>query len=95
MPPDYLVAPGDEVVLTLWGSIDADLRLIVDRSGRISVPRVGAILVSGVRYADLPDVISRRVAQVFRNFQLSVALGQLRGVRVFVTGFVARPGATR
>jgi protein involved in polysaccharide export with SLBB domain len=93
VPPDYLLQAGDEVVLTIWGSVDADLRLMVDRTGRISVPRVGSIMVSGVRYADLPEVISRRVAQVFKNFQLSVSLGQLRGVRVYVTGFVSKPGA--
>jgi len=50
-------------------------------------------MVAGVRYAELRDVIARRVAQVFKNFQLSVSLGQLRGVRVYVTGFVVRPGA--
>ena len=93
VPPDYLVSAGDEIVLSVWGSVDADLRLFVDRSGRISIPRVGAIMVSGVRYADLPAVISQRVAQTFKNFQLSVSLGQLRGVRVYVTGFVVRPGA--
>jgi protein involved in polysaccharide export with SLBB domain len=93
VPPDYLISPGDEIVLSIWGSVDAELRLFVDRSGRITVPRVGSIMVSGVRYADLPETIRLRVAQTFRNFQLSVSLGQLRGVRVFVTGFVARPGA--
>ena len=93
VPPDYLVKPGDEILLTLWGSVDADLRLQVDRSGRISIPRVGPVLVSGVRYADLPGAISQRVSQVFRNFELSVSLGQLRGQRVYVTGFVARPGS--
>lgn len=92
VPPDYLLQTGDELVLTLWGSVDADMRLQVDRSGRINVPRVGPIMVSGVRYVDLPDVISRRVALVFKNFQLSVSLGQLRGLRVYVTGFVQRPG---
>ncbi len=92
VPPDYLLQAGDELVLTLWGSVDADLRLQVDRSGRINIPRVGPVLVSGVRYADLPEVISRRVGLVFKNFQLSVSLGQLRGVRVFVTGFVKQPG---
>jgi protein involved in polysaccharide export with SLBB domain len=80
------------VMLTIWGSADADLRLMVDRSGRVSIPRVGTVLVAGVRYADLPGVITQRVAQVFRNFQLSVSLGQLRAQRVYVTGFVARPG---
>ncbi|MBZ8140442.1 sugar ABC transporter substrate-binding protein [Rubrivivax gelatinosus] len=92
IPADYLVRVGDELVVTLWGSVDADLRVTVDRSGRISIPRVGPVLVSGVRYADLPEVISRRVGQVFRNFQVSVALGQLRGMRVYVTGFADTPG---
>lgn len=93
VPSDYLVQPGDELSVTIWGSVDADLRLVVDRSGRIQIPRVGSIMVSGVRYAELPELISRRVATVFKNFELSVTLGQLRGVRVYVTGFVVRPGA--
>ena len=92
-PAEYVIKPGDEIALTLWGSVDADLRLSVDRSGRISVPRIGAIQVAGLRYADLSDTISRRVAQVFRNFQLSATLGQLRSVRVFVSGYVQRPGS--
>jgi len=93
VPPDYLVKPGDEIVVTLWGSVDAEVRAVVDRSGRISIPRVGPIFVSGVRYSDLEDTISKRVSQVFRNFELSAALGRLRGQRVFVTGYVSRPGA--
>lgn len=91
-PPEYVLAPGDEVLLLLWGSVDADLRLILDRNGRIQVPRVGAIQLAGVRHGDLANVIERRVAQVFKNFQLSASLGQLRSMRVFVTGFVERPG---
>ena len=91
-PADYLVGPGDEVLLTIWGSVDADLRLTVDRGGRINVPRVGAVQVSGVRYADLQEAVARRIAQTYKNFQLSVTLGQLRGLRVYVTGAVVNPG---
>jgi protein involved in polysaccharide export with SLBB domain len=93
VPPDYLIKPGDELLLTFWGSVDADLRLLVDRGGRVTIPRVGPVLVAGVRYADLPAVLTQRAAQVFRNFQLSVSMTQLRSQRVYVTGFVARPGA--
>lgn len=93
VPADYQVQPGDEVVLTLWGSVDANLRLTVDRSGRIAIPRVGAIAVAGVKQADLNEVIGRRVAQVFKNFQISTSLGQLRGIRVYIAGYVARPGS--
>jgi protein involved in polysaccharide export with SLBB domain len=93
VPADYVVAPGDEILVTLWGSVDADLRLTVDRGGRITIPRVGTVQVAGVRHGDLSGVVEKRVAQVFRNFELSVTLGQLRGIRVFVTGFVQKPGA--
>lgn len=93
VPPDYVIAPGDEVLLLLWGSVDADLRLVVDRAGRIAVPRVGSIQVGGVRHADLHAAIERRVGQAFKNFQLSASLGQLRGIRVYVTGFVVKPGS--
>ena len=93
VPPDYVVGLGDEVQLTLWGSVDADLRLTVDRSGRIVIPRVGPVVVAGLRQADLNELLTRRVGQVFKNFQLSATLGRLRSIRYYVTGFVTRPGA--
>lgn len=93
VPPDYVVGLGDEIQLTIWGSVDADLRLTVDRAGRIVVPRVGPVVVAGVRHADLNELLTRRVGQVFKNFQLSATLGRLRSIRYYVTGFVARPGA--
>lgn len=93
VPDDHIVSPGDEILVTIWGSVDADLRLTVDRAGRVAIPRVGAVQVAGLRYVELRDVIARRVAQVFRNFELSVSLGRLRAIRIFVTGQVLRPGA--
>lgn len=93
IPLDYVIGIGDEVQLTLWGSVDADLRLTVDNAGRIVVPRVGPIMVAGLRYAELNEAISRRVGQVFKNFQASASLGRLRGIRVYVTGFAQRPGS--
>ncbi len=93
VPPEYVIQPGDEIQVSLWGSVDADMRLTVDRAGRVTIPRVGPTLVAGVRFADLRETLTRRVAQVFKNFELSASLGKLRGVRVYVTGFVQRPGA--
>jgi protein involved in polysaccharide export with SLBB domain len=93
VPGDYIVRPGDELQLTIWGSVDADLRLTVDRSGNIAVPRVGSIQVGGVRSGDLNEVISRRVGRVFKNFQLVATPGQVRAIRVFVGGYVQHPGS--
>ncbi|MET0518161.1 MAG: SLBB domain-containing protein [Burkholderiaceae bacterium] len=93
IPQDYAISVGDEILLTIWGSVDADLRLTVDRSGRITVPRVGPVMVAGLRYEELEPAIDRRVAQVFRNYKLSASLGRLRSIRIYVTGFTVRPGA--
>ncbi len=93
IPPDYRIAPGDELVVTIWGSVDADLRLLVDRSGRVNIPRVGAVPLAGVTLAEAPAAITRQAQRVFKNFDVAVALGQLRAMRVYVTGFAVKPGA--
>jgi protein involved in polysaccharide export with SLBB domain len=93
VPGDYIIRAGDEIQLTVWGSADANLRLTVDRSGNISVPRVGSITVAGLRNADLPDAIRRRVGETFKNFQLTATMGQVRAIRVFVGGYAQRPGS--
>jgi protein involved in polysaccharide export with SLBB domain len=93
VPPDYVVQTGDEVLITLWGSVDADLALIVDRTGRITLPRVGPVQVAGLRYAELPDAISKRVSHVFKGYQISISMGRLRAVRVYISGFAERPGS--
>ena len=93
VPGDYIVRPGDELQLTIWGTVDADLRLTVDRTGNVAVPRVGSIHVAGLPYADLNQTISRRVGETFKNFQLTATLGQVRPIRVFVGGYVQRPGS--
>lgn len=94
VPSDYRLNPGDELLLGLTGSVQASgLRLTIDPEGRIFIPRVGAIRVGGVRYGDVHAVIERQVARQYRGFTLEVAVGKLRGVTVYVTGFAAKPGA--
>ena len=93
VPADYKVAPGDELMVTMWGSVDADLRLTVDRTGRVNIPRVGSVMVSGQQVPEVAAAIERQARRVFKNFELNVSLGQLRNIRVFVTGFAVRPGA--
>jgi len=93
VPADYKLGPGDEVLVSIWGAVDADLRLTVDRAGRISIPRVGSVVVSGLQVPEAAAAIDRQARRVFKNLELSVSLGQLRNIRVFVTGFAVRPGA--
>ena len=93
VPDDYVLRPGDELVLRLTGSIQGDMRLSVDRDGRIFVPRVGAISVVGVPYSSLSELLTSRIGEQFRGFHLSVVIGRLHGIRIYVTGYALKPGA--
>lgn len=94
VPSDYLISPGDQLRIDLSGSVQgSNLRLTVDSEGRIFVPRVGAIMVGGVRYGDVRGVIADRVSRQYRGFDLDVGIARLRGLTVYVTGFARQPGA--
>ncbi len=94
VPPDYILNPGDEVLIGLTGSVEAsNLRLTIDPEGRIFIPRVGAVNVAGVRYGDLQSFIARAVSRQYRNFRVAVSIGELHGITVYVTGYAAQPGS--
>jgi polysaccharide export outer membrane protein len=89
---DYTVGPGDEIVTRAWGSIDVDYRSTVDRNGMLNLPKVGSFNVAGVKASDLERNLRAQIGRLYTNFDLSVSLGQLRGLRVFIVGPAQRPG---
>jgi len=89
---DYVVGPGDELVIRAWGSIDVDYRATVDRNGQISLPKVGSFNVAGVKASEIEHHLRAQIGRVFTNFSLNVTLGHLRGVKIFVVGPAQRPG---
>jgi protein involved in polysaccharide export with SLBB domain len=93
VPADYVIGPGDEIDLRLWGAVDGALRLGVDRNGQVSIPRVGTINLAGTRASQLESVLRAQIGRVYNNFQVSATLGQLRSIQVFVVGQARKPGA--
>lgn len=93
IPPDYIVQPGDRIVISLAGSIEGSVEREVDTNGRIFLQGVGPVKVAGVRHADLHEVVSRAVGRQYRGYTVSVNIRQLRGIRVYVTGLANNPGA--
>jgi polysaccharide export outer membrane protein len=89
---DYTVGPGDEIDVRVWGQINSSQKLMVDRTGDVFIPQVGRISVSGLHFVDLEPAMRTSIGRVFRNFELSVNMGQLRSVQVFVMGQARRPG---
>jgi protein involved in polysaccharide export with SLBB domain len=93
VPPGYVLNVGDIVAISMTGSIEGSVDKEIDTNGKIFLPRVGSIQLAGVRYGDLKQVISNAVGTQYRGYTVNVGIRQLRGVRVYVTGFANNPGA--
>ena len=90
--PDYTIGPGDELLVHIWGQVEANQKVVVDRNGMINLPKVGQLSVVGVRYQNLSAHLKTAIGRMFKNFELDVSLGKLRSIQVFVVGQAARPG---
>ena len=93
VPADYVLGPGDQLLIRAWGKIELDSRVTVDRNGQISLPRVGTLAVAGLHYAQLEAYLHSAISTMFKDFELNVALGQLRTIQIFVLGDARQPGA--
>lgn len=93
IPPDYRINVGDTISISLTGSAEGSVERTVDQNGRIFLPSVGEIQLAGVRQGDLKTVLMRAIGTQFRNFRVGVRTTELRGLRVFVTGYALNPGA--
>lgn len=92
VPTDYIIGPGDGLQITIWGQLEANLRVTVDRSGQVYIPRVGQISVAGVHYSDLEQHLKTEISKVFRNFNVTVNVERLRSIQVLVVGNARYPG---
>jgi protein involved in polysaccharide export with SLBB domain len=92
VPADYVLGPGDELQIRVWGKIDFESRVIVDRNGQVSLPKVGTLAVAGLRYDRLEHFVRNAIGNLYKDFELSVSLGQLRSIQVFALGSARQPG---
>ena len=91
--PDYRVATGDQINIQLWGGFSFQGAVPVDNQGNIFLPKVGPVKVRGVRNADVNEMVTEAVQTVFKNnVGVYAALSEAEPVKVFVTGFVRKPG---
>jgi len=99
--PNYTLGPGDEIILTLWGDTEQFHRLVIDREGKILLPDVGQIVITGLTMRRTEEKILKRLAGAYSGISprsgsptifMDVSLGRLRSIRVFIVGEVVRPG---
>lgn len=91
-PANYVLAPGDEVQLQVWGATNLNLNLTVDRQGQVMVPRVGPLSLVGVQAGQLDSVFKAHLTRVLANVEVAAHVSKLRSIQVYVVGHAAQPG---
>jgi protein involved in polysaccharide export with SLBB domain len=89
---NYVIGPGDELLIRAWGQIDFDIHARVDRNGSIFIPKVGNLNVAGLKFEQLHGFLTSQISRIYQNFDLNVTMGDLRSIDVFVVGQAQQPG---
>jgi len=92
VPSKYVIGPGDEVKILLWGRVNAQYNIVVDRNGNITIPQIGPIPVAGLTFEDMSKHLIKQAEQIV-GANIDITMGALKSIPIFVLGDVKRPGA--
>ncbi len=90
---DYIVAPGDEIKIAVWGFAEIRANLVVARDGTLDLPQAGVIQAGGLTFKEVRSSIEKAYKRILTDFELSVSSNRLHTINVYLAGNVNQPGA--
>jgi protein involved in polysaccharide export with SLBB domain len=98
--PDYLLGPGDELIVSVWGAQELNARATVNREGFIVLPDLGQVPANGYTLQAFKENLEKRLSKIYSGISregrgrtfVDVSLGKLRSIQVFILGDVVQPG---
>ncbi|PKG57311.1 SLBB domain-containing protein [Shewanella sp. GutDb-MelDb] len=93
VPSEYLVGPGDNIKVQLYGKDNKEYDLVINREGVIQFPELGPITVTGLNFSQLRKTLSQRIKKQMIGIQSNITMGELRSIRIFVAGDAYKPGS--
>ena len=96
----YVLGPGDELIISIWGETNIQNSEIIDRDGQVYIDKIGVLNLGGKSVIDAKSYLNSRFSKVYSTLKskpaksfLDLTLGELKSVNVHVTGHVNSPGA--
>jgi protein involved in polysaccharide export with SLBB domain len=90
---DYTLGVGDQILIRVWGSTSAEASVTLDRQGSISFPKLGTLKLAGVKAGQMDAIVKSFFSKYYKDIEVSVSLGKLRKITVFVVGQARNPGS--
>jgi protein involved in polysaccharide export with SLBB domain len=91
-PGELVIGPDDELRIRIWGQVNFSANLRVSREGEIYLPKIGAVHVAGMPFSAIPAHLRSVIERIYRNFELSVDLGDIHTIQIYVAGMAHQPG---
>ncbi|MBO5808796.1 MAG: SLBB domain-containing protein, partial [Bacteroidales bacterium] len=97
-PVNYVLGPGDEVIIDIWGTNQATIRQTISPDGTINIPDVGMISLNGMTIKQADAYMKRKLGQIYSvdgddaKSEIKLTLGNIRTIQVNMMGEVANPG---
>lgn len=93
VPAEYLVGPGDNIKVQLYGKENKNYDLVINRDGVIQFPELGPVNVNGLTFSQLRESLTERIKQQMIGIESNITMGELRSIRIFVAGDAYKPGS--
>ena len=90
---DYVLGAGDQLLIRVWGSANGETAITLDRNGEVSIPKLGLVKLAGVKASQAEGTIKSVFARHYKDLEVSVSLGKLRKIIVYVVGQSRFPGS--
>ncbi|KAA6345166.1 capsule biosynthesis protein [termite gut metagenome] len=99
-PDNYILGPGDEVIINVWGDSETSIRAIISPQGNIQVERIGPIYLSGLTVKEANNYLQREFGKIYSGLsgntsQVKLTLGEIRTIQINIMGEVLVPGTYR
>lgn len=90
---DYVLGAGDQLLIRVWGSTSAEATVTIDRQGSIAMPKLGTLKLAGVKVGQVDAVVKAFFSKFYKDIDVSVSIGKIRKITVFVVGQARNPGS--
>ena len=91
-PQNYVLGPGDQVIIDVYGASQESLTLTVSPDGDVTIPEYGPIHISGLTMSAAQKRIRSKLGGYYQSSDIKATLGQTRTILVNVMGEVKAPG---
>ena len=97
-PVNYVLGPGDEVIIDIWGTNQATIRQTISPDGTINIHDLGVINLNGMKVKDADSYLRKKLGQIYSvdgenaKSEIKLTLGNIRTIQVNLMGEVANPG---